>query len=661
MEILARHFLLLIVSLIPIYCSSVHVVNITEQLFLGVEPSSLVRQESSPQSYDSHQTLSQLNQETPKQLRHVKRQIEISPSLSSLSSSAQQTDKEFIVRNTIFGQVRGFVKEVLPGIFSENYLGIPYAAPPVNDLRFEKPISPEKWTGVRNCTSYPPACPQESKRYVHEHRQDFTNFQEDCLYLNIYAPKKSSKKLLPVLAYIHGGSNIAGMAAMFDGDVFAVSTDVVVVMLNYRLAFLGFLTMGSPDFPGNYGLWDQLLALKWIQKNIEYFGGDPTKVTLAGHSAGAADISIHIVSEHSKGLYQYAICLSGTILAPWALLTDSTNRVQYMRKITQSLCQDTQPANLKNCLKQMKLDQIEKKEIFSSQKHLRPSYSSYPNSFFNTKPEILFKSAAINAKTLMVGIVADESSSMYAFSKSTNREDFEYFIQAKCPETLIIPAMIDIIEHDYVDWKDLKPNSRISAFINVLSDCQMIYPSLKMVRMLSDRFYPVYFYYFNHRSTSDTREEWRGIPHGEDIFYLFGVPIVGHPLRNYTELDKEVSRKYMSLFESFIKTGNITTDSQQFFTYTPESKHYIEVSSENNSAALQQKKDIFPRRMDFWFRLIPAIRKISSERYIKRNYEDELNTYVIKWNVFVVLCAFLICIIIYLVWRLKRRTNSVTV
>lgn len=192
---------------------------------------------------------------------------------------------------------------------------IPYAKPPVEDLRWKAPEDTEKWDGVRDGTLPSTPCTQliTGKNWI---RTGTAEGSEDCLYLNIFRPTHKKKKL-PVYVYIHGGSNNFGQASHYDGSILANKGDLVVVVIQYRLGPLGWLTHpalrhGDPrDDSGNFGTLDTIQALKWIKKNIKAFGGDPKKVTIAGESAGAHNVMNLVISPLAKRLFHRAISQSG--------------------------------------------------------------------------------------------------------------------------------------------------------------------------------------------------------------------------------------------------------------------------------------------------------------------------------------------------------------
>jgi para-nitrobenzyl esterase len=186
-----------------------------------------------------------------------------------------------------------------------SWKGIPYAAPPIGDLRWRGPQPVEAWAGVKEANRFGPACLQT----------DNVPKSEDCLTLNIWRPTKDLPKPFPVMVWIHGGAMVHGGAPVYPFDAMAAK-GVMVVSLNYRLGRLGFfahpaLGAESPDdVRGNYGFMDQLAALKWVQRNIAAFGGDPEQVTLFGESAGGGAVLAHLVSPLSRGLFQRAILQS---------------------------------------------------------------------------------------------------------------------------------------------------------------------------------------------------------------------------------------------------------------------------------------------------------------------------------------------------------------
>ena len=206
------------------------------------------------------------------------------------------------------GQLRGSLTADGVAVFKN----IPFAQPPVGDLRWREPLPAKAWTGVRDATAFGPMCNQnDNKQLPHS---------EDCLQLNVWTPSWPLRSQVPVMVWIHGGGNTAGsgMEALFNGEVLA-RHGVVVVNVNYRLGVFGFfahpgLTKESAHHAaGNYGLADQIMALHWVRDNIGRFGGNPANVTIFGESAGAGDVNALIASPLSKGLFLRVMAQSGPV------------------------------------------------------------------------------------------------------------------------------------------------------------------------------------------------------------------------------------------------------------------------------------------------------------------------------------------------------------
>jgi para-nitrobenzyl esterase len=199
------------------------------------------------------------------------------------------------------------------------FLGIPYAVPPVGDLRWQPPVAAKPWKDVRQATQFGPACAQVTTLGAFAGP---ANVNEDCLTLNVFTPDIVTSGKLPVLVWIHGGGNMDGASSGYDASRLAALGKTVVVSINYRLGLLGWLANPALDAEGhpfgNYGLLDQQLALKWVKANIAAFGGDPGNVTLGGQSAGSIDTEAHVASPLAAGLFQRAIfesvVLNGTPL-----------------------------------------------------------------------------------------------------------------------------------------------------------------------------------------------------------------------------------------------------------------------------------------------------------------------------------------------------------
>jgi para-nitrobenzyl esterase len=250
----------------------------------------------------------------------------------------------------------GWVQGKVAGAMDE-YLGIPYAAPPVGALRWQPPHAAATWRGVREATSFVPHCPQPRSPF------GVASTSENCLYLNVFAPPGAGSKDLPVMVWIHGGSLLVGESDDYNPAALA-RHGVIVVTMNYRIGALGFLAdaalANSPGGPsGDYGLMDQQVALRWVQRNIRGFGGDPRNVTLFGESAGGLSTLAQLVSPRARGLFQRAIVESGTyVLTQQSLASAESAGAAFAGKVGCA-------SNTATCLRRLPVSTILDNEDFS--------------------------------------------------------------------------------------------------------------------------------------------------------------------------------------------------------------------------------------------------------------------------------------------------------
>ncbi|XP_060073931.1 neuroligin-3-like [Ylistrum balloti] len=242
------------------------------------------------------------------------------------------------------GAVEGIVVPLQKGNVYQ-FKKIPYAMPPVGPLRFSKPVKHPPWNNTLDATDFGPACiPSGSSTHP---------VSEDCLFLNVYIPHEvSTTTNKSVMVWIHGGGYIYGTGMDYDGASLAIHGDVIVVTINYRLGVFGFLSTGDSAARGNYGLWDQIEALKWIKSNIKYFGGNPDSITLFGESAGAFSVSHLAIFPENKGLFHRVIMQSGSLGSYGTITKDPVKIARSLGSYLQ--CSDIQNSeSLVACLRRI--------------------------------------------------------------------------------------------------------------------------------------------------------------------------------------------------------------------------------------------------------------------------------------------------------------------
>ncbi|XP_011495827.1 PREDICTED: esterase FE4-like [Ceratosolen solmsi marchali] len=234
---------------------------------------------------------------------------------------------------TSCGHLRGSIEKSVEGFEYYAFKGVPYAKPPIGELRFQDPQPPEAWVGTRDATIFGSPCAQ-----FDQFKQSYVG-SDDCLYLNIYVKSITPNLNLPVMMWIHGGAFSFGSGDdELYGPDYLLRKDIVLVTINYRLGVFGFLNLEDEIMPGNQGMKDQVMALRWIQQNIAIYGGDPNNVTLFGESSGAACVHYLALSPMTKGLLHKIICQSGVAINTWASLP---NPKQYAYALCKTLGYET--------------------------------------------------------------------------------------------------------------------------------------------------------------------------------------------------------------------------------------------------------------------------------------------------------------------------------
>ncbi|KAK6757933.1 hypothetical protein RB195_015635 [Necator americanus] len=250
------------------------------------------------------------------------------------------------------GKVLGFDHKTKKGDYAEVFLNIPYASAPVGDLRFEKPTPPKSWRDIRDGRTFGASChPIVKEAIIPPEHPD-----EDCLTLNILRPKKeASYPGFPILFWVHGGGYEVGSASMYGYKGFAdiyTANDIIVVTIQYRLGVYGFFSTGDSRIPGNLGLFDIAEALKFVHANAENIGGDPSRITVWGHSAGSAAVGQLMLSPVTRDYIPRSIEMSGSPWAAWALGTAVANNSLELAQVLGC------GIEVKSCLKQKTVEEI---------------------------------------------------------------------------------------------------------------------------------------------------------------------------------------------------------------------------------------------------------------------------------------------------------------
>ncbi|XP_009301340.1 neuroligin-2a isoform X1 [Danio rerio] len=571
---------------------------------------------------------------------------------------------------TNYGKLRGIKKELNNEILGpvEQYLGVPYATAPIGDRRFQPPEAPGSWQEVRNATQFAPVCPQNVHGVLPEIMLPvwFTdsldvaatyiqNQSEDCLYLNVYVPtedgpltKKHDESTLnrprdedirdrrkkPVMLFIHGGSYMEGTGNMFDASVLAAYGNVIVVTMNYRLGVLGFLSTGDQSAKGNYGLLDQIQALRWLNENIGHFGGDPERITIFGSGAGASCVNLLILSHHSEGLFQRAIAQSGSAISSWSI---SYQPLKYTKILARKVgCTYGETADLVDCLRRKNFRELVDQDIQPARYHIAFG-PVMDGDVVPDDPEILMQQGEFLNYDLLIGVNQGEGLKFVDDGGTESEEGisaaaFDYTISNFVDNLYGYPKGKDILRETikfmYTDWADRDNGEmRRKTLLALFTDHQWVAPAIATAKLHADYQSPVYFYTFYHHCQTETRPEWADAAHGDEIPYVFGVPMIGatdlFPC-NFSKNDIMLSAVVMTYWTNFAKTGdpNLPVPQDTKFIHTKPNRFEEVIWTKFNSKDKQYLHiGLKPRIRDnyrankvaFWLELVPHLHNLHEE------------------------------------------------
>lgn len=514
--------------------------------------------------------------------------------LLAVVATTTAEDMSHVERETAEGRVRGKVVHVLDGKPVEEYRGIPFAEPPVGKLRFRPPQPKKPWRDTLDATSTFTACPQTALPLLDMRNVTYT---EDCLHLNVWVPEKamnpSSK--LPVLVWIHGGGYAFGSANQgeYNGAVLAATTDVLVVVMNYRLNILGFMSANSPEAPGNVGLLDQVTALKWIQRNIENFGGDPDRVTLFGESAGAMSAHAHVMSPMSEGLFKRAILMSGTMynIDMWDMVHESMVKGNKVANIVGcskggNIDLSSNAEDIIDCFRKKSADELVKAAVESVAPKTVPFFPIYHDAFLPKMPLVAMNRGFFASVDILAGVTSDEGALMLLMPPR-----FELLsddLDASSPEKLknSLRAVVSTwLKEDIPDIEDKYAedapkddgNALRRQYLDYLSDRLFNCPLRFFAEKHSERGNKVFAYVFGHKYDAFNLPAWMGAPHATDLHFAFGIPYAADP----DSLNGRMSEAFMRMLASFGKNGvPELPNNQKWPKYTKRSPTMIHM--ENN-------------------------------------------------------------------------------
>ncbi|XP_048755006.2 carboxylesterase 1C-like isoform X2 [Ostrea edulis] len=508
--------------------------------------------------------------------------------------------------NTPSGWVRGYEENYEKGQVYR-FVKIPFAQPPTGNLRFQKPQPVADWEDVKGTSNEnSPSCPQWDLPVP---GLDSLVQNEDCLYLNIYVPGKISKERnLSIMVWIHGGGFSMGGGSQYKPQKLVLGGDVIVVTINYRLGLIGFFTLNDPLLSGNFGLWDQIEAFRWVQKNIEAFGGNPNSVTIFGESAGGMSVSLQTLIPSNKGLFQRAIAQSGVA----SIFTFSKKEMEKKTAdmlLDRNSCNKEDVSEILKCLQEISVDNITNSVTVMDM--MKPLNTSIDFGGFvpNVDGELIKENLAYPGSSdddiysffrtvdYMSGTLDGEGNMEYLGIGPDIQEHYKFNVTEKiskrflCEMTAPVyvemavgnaPELAQEICDFYTDTESIEAQS--NKICEFRCDHFFIVPSnvLLSIHANNNKETNTFQYLMTKPSPAqffgDPPAWFKGARHGDDLYHFFKISVEDLPEEKRKGLvdDDPLSENVIQYWANFAKFGNPNSDKvPEWPSYDVNSKRYV--------------------------------------------------------------------------------------
>ncbi|XP_058066386.1 juvenile hormone esterase-like [Anopheles bellator] len=481
----------------------------------------------------------------------------------------------------------------------EAFLGVPFAKPPIGELRFADPVPNDPWREdeLDATGRIPrPACMQHNL-FLPERGVEGS---EDCLYLNVYRPvrtNRNSSEPLDTIVYIHGGGYLAGyISPLAVGPEKLMDQHIILVVIPYRLGAFGFLSTGDDAASGNYGLKDQRLALRWVHRNIRDFGGDPGRVTIMGHSAGAASVQLQLMHRANEGLFQRAISLSGNALAPWSTPLEDPKQLALQQALLVGIGEPNRlsSADLVEALRSVDAD------LFVSRSTAFTAGPQYPaivygpvveknstkDAFLTARPQDLWADGVYLPVPWLTGIVPNDGfvfsapllkESVDCTAEDTSQQFIRLLSLLKAPKTtksLWLLSERFIANKSSIEGGCVAKNN-IDSLTKIFNEALFIYPLVRSIQQQVHRKppandvkapAPALLYRFNYKGNlsyssvlAPQNDQDFGVVHCDELNYIFRAPALFPDFRR-DSAEEKVSQKFVKLLVQFAHAGTIESE-----------------------------------------------------------------------------------------------------
>lgn len=570
-----------------------------------------------------------------------------------------------LVVQTSSGPIRGRSVKV-EGHEVHVFTGVPFAKPPIDGLRFRKPVPAEPWHGVLDASRLPPTCVQERYEYFpgfqgEEMWNPNTNISEDCLYLNLWVPVKpklrhgrnanggsthtngehehtthgndeaqTKQNGLAMLVWIYGGGFMSGSSTLdiYNAEILAAVGNVIVASMQYRIGAFGFLYLApllpglEDEVPGNVALWDQALAIRWLKDNAKAFGGNPDLITLFGESAGGSAVNLHLLSPVTRGLATRGIIQSGTLNAPWSHISAERAIEIGLALIDDCNCNSTMlkdsPSVVLSCMRSVDAKTISVQQWNSYSGILGfPSAPTVDGEFMPADPMTMLEEADLTGIDILVGSNKDEGTYFLLY-------DFIDYFEKDAPTSLPRAKFLEIMNtifnkhseperetiiFQYTNWENVNDGFQNQYQVSqAVGDHFFICPTNEYAAGMTARGASILYYYFTHRTSTSLWGEWMGVLHADEIEYIFGQPL--NNSLQYRDRERELSRRMVQAVSEFARTGNPALDEEGWPEYTTENPIYRIFNAEGDGKHPRENfgKGPMASACAFWNTYLPRLK-----------------------------------------------------
>lgn len=518
---------------------------------------------------------------------------------------------------TTSGLLAGFRSKAGHHHHVTQFLGVPYAQPPVGPLRFAAPqplladaASRELDASRHGPSCYQPAHMKELMSNFLDHETADSEMSEDCLTLNVYVPDVQDSGRLPVIVWIPGEGFDYAVARQFDGSYLAQHSNSIVVTVNYRVSSFGFLSTLTPEAPGNVGLLDQRVALKWVRKNIAHFGGNPRKVTIMGRFTGSMSVSVHLATPIKEKLFEKAVMQSGIAVGDYVFDSSPLNTT---RKLAGSLgCLRDTIVDMVTCLQE-----VAAPELLRATSQLGQFFKPvFDGELVVEEPLEAVKKGRHQAADVIIGTNQNEGSLCFLtlqylksafFERLTqNRltvQDVADMIQFHLRDFNVVDndVLSKLVQHEY-HYQHIKEGLR-AQYVQFCGDMYIAAHAEQMARLLAHhKKGSVYVYQFAHRPSFSRQPEFIGAAHGDDVLFALGLVLKQSDL---PEPEVLLSTKMTAALGSFALNSNPSLAMElQWPEYTEESELVMHFST----AGCTARRSTLNRAVAFWHDIVPLVK-----------------------------------------------------